>query len=138
MDWSRDIYKEFEEMIPQDAHIPYVKNVTLIHYFDDNLMHDVLSSGKSVTGCVHFASKTPIMWYSNKKQATSETASYGSEFISGRTCIEQIVDLKNTFRYLGVPIHPISYTFGDNESMINSSTFPNARINKRHNAEIQQ
>ena len=94
-------------------------------------MHDVLS-GKSVTGCVHFANKTPIMWYS-KKQATSETATYGSEFISGRTCIEQIVDLRNTFRYLGIPIHPISYTFGDNESMINSSTFPHARLNKRHN-----
>jgi hypothetical protein len=131
LDWSRDVYEEFEEEIPHDAPKPYGKKVTLIHYFDANLMHDVLS-GKSVTGCVHFANKTPIMWYS-KKQATSETATYGSEFISGRTCIEQIVDLRNTFRYLGIPIHPISYTFGDNESMINSSTFPHARLNKRHN-----
>ena len=90
MDWSRDVYKECKEEIPQDAPIPYGKKVTLIHYFDANLMHDVLS-GKSVTGCVHFANKTPIMWYS-KKQATYETATYGSEFISRRICIEQIDD----------------------------------------------
>ena len=85
-------------------------------------MHDVLS-GKAVTGCVHFANKTPIMWYS-KKQATSETATYGSEFIAGRTCIEQIVDLRNTLRYLGVPINETCYVFGDNQSMIHSATFP--------------
>ena len=105
--------------------------MTLVHYFDANLMHDVLS-GKAVTGCVHFANKTPIMWYS-KKQATSETATYGSEFIAGRTRIEQIVDLRNTIRYLGVPINEISCVFGDNQSMIDSATFPYARLQKRHN-----
>ena len=47
MDWSRDVYKECEEEIPQDAPIPYGKKFTLIHYFNVNLMHDVLS-GKSV------------------------------------------------------------------------------------------
>ena len=75
--------------------------MALIHYFDANLMHDVLT-GKVVTGCIHFINKTPIMWYS-KKQATTETATYGAEFCAGRTCIEQIVDLRNTLRYLGVP-----------------------------------
>jgi hypothetical protein len=110
---------------------PLGKRVTLIHWFDANLMHDVLS-GKAVTGCIHFANKTPMMWYS-KKQSTTETATYGAEFCAGRTCIEQVVDLRNTFRYLGVPIHDISYVFGDNESMINSSNFPYARLHKRHN-----
>ena len=99
------------------------------------LMHDVLS-GKAVTGCLHFANKTPIktpiMWYS-KKQATSETATYGAEFSAARTCIEQVVDLRQTFRYLGVPINDISYVFGDNKSMIDSAKFPYSRLNKRHN-----
>ena len=94
-------------------------------------MHDVLS-GKSVTGCIHLANKTPIMWYS-KKQATSETATYGAEFVAGRTCIEQMIDLRNTFRYLGVPIKDTSYLFGDNEAMVQSSSFPYARLHKRHN-----
>ena len=130
-DWSNSIYGEHPEEIPLDAPKPLGKKVTLIHYFDANLMHDVLS-GKAVTGCIHFANKTPIMWHS-KKQATSETATYGAEYIAGRTCIEQIIDLRNTFRYLGVPIHERSYVFGDNESMINSSIYPDARLQKRHN-----
>jgi hypothetical protein len=131
MDWSKDVYEEFDEQIPSDAPMPLGKSVTLIHWFDANLMHDVLS-GKAVTGCIHFANKTPIMWYS-KKQATTETATYGAEFCAGRTCIEQIVDLRNTLRYLGVPVHNISYVFGDNKSMIDSSTYPYARMHKRHN-----
>ncbi len=65
-------------------------------------MHDVLS-GKLVTGAFHMANLTPIMWYS-KKQATSETATYGAEFLATRTCMEQIVDLHYSFRYLGVPV----------------------------------
>ena len=43
MDWSRDVYEDFEEEIPQDAPTPYGKKVTLIHYFNANLIHDVLS-----------------------------------------------------------------------------------------------
>ena len=34
---------------------------------------------------------------------------------------------------MGVPIHDVSYVFGDNESMVNSSNFPYARLHKRHN-----
>jgi len=130
-DWSNSVYGDSKEDIPTDAPKPLGKRVTLSHYFDANLMHDVLS-GKAVTGCVHFANKTPIMWHS-KKQATSETATYGAEFIAGRTCIEQVIDLRNSFRYLGVPINDVSYVFGDNETMIDSSTFPHARLHKRHN-----
>jgi hypothetical protein len=48
--------------------------------------------------------KMPIDWYS-KKQATIEMATYGNEFISTRTCIDQIVDLRLTLRYLGIPIN---------------------------------
>ena len=129
--WSQSVYGEHAEDVPSDMPPPLGKKVTLIHWFDANLMHDVLS-GKAVTGCIHFANKTPMMWYS-KKQSTTETATYGAEFCAGRTCIEQLVDLRTTFRYLGVPIHDISYVFGDNESMINSSKFPYARLHKRHN-----
>jgi hypothetical protein len=130
-DWSQSIYDERLEDLPLDAPRPLGNRVTLIHYFDANLMHDVLS-GKAVTGCVHLANKTPIMWYS-KKQATVETATFGAEFVAGRTCIEQIVDLRNTFRYLGVPINETSYMFGDNDTMITSASFPYARLHKRHN-----
>ena len=93
-------------------------------------MHDIMT-GKSVTGILHMANKTPIDWYS-KKQATVETATYGSEFVAGRTCVEQIIELRYLFRYLGVPIREKSYMFGDNESMVNSSTRVHAKLHKRH------
>ena len=52
--------------------------------------------------------------------------------------VDEMTNLTTTFPveitiFLGVPIHDISYAFGDNESMINSSKFPYARLHKRHN-----
>jgi len=129
--WKHSAYGLPSEDIPEDAPSPLGKRVLLTHYFDANLMHDVLS-GKAVTGILHFYNKTPIDWYS-KKQSTTETATYGSEFLSCRTCFEQIIDHRNYLRYLGVPIHDISLVWGDNESMINSAKIPDARLHKRHN-----
>ena len=78
-------------------------------------------TGRSVTGILHFANKTPIDWFS-KKQGTVETATYGSEFVAARTCVEQIMDLRLTLRYFGVPIHGKSHMFGDNKSVVDSSS----------------
>ena len=130
-DWS-DIYRPVKELLPTDAPEPLGNYVTLTHYVDANLMHDVLT-GRSVTGILHLLNQTPIDWYA-KKQATVETATYGSEYVASRTCVEQIIDLRNTLRYLGVPIRGKSYMFGDNESVVNSSTRPHAKLHKRHNA----
>ena len=75
--------------------------------------------------------KTPIDWYS-KKQATVETATYGSEFVAARTSVEQIIDLRNTLRYLGDPIRGKSYIIGDNKSVVDSSMAVYAKLHKRH------
>ena len=50
------------------------------------------------------------MWYS-KKLATTETATYVAKFCAGRTCIEQVVDLRNALRYFVVPLHKTSYIY---------------------------
>jgi hypothetical protein len=130
-DWDNTAYGNGEEDLPLNAPKPKGKRVVLTHYFDANLMHDILS-GKSVTGVFHMANMTPIMWYL-KKAATTETATYGAEFLAARTCMEHIVDLRNSFRYLGVPVFETSYVWGDNESQVKSSTIPYAKLNKRHN-----
>ena len=57
--------------------------VTTTTTMDANLNH-CLATGKSLTGCLHFVYKTPVDWYS-KKQATVETATYGSEFVAAKT-----------------------------------------------------
>jgi hypothetical protein len=93
-------------------------------------MHDV-TTGKSVTGILHLINKTPLDWYS-KKQATVETATYGSEFVAARICVEQIIDLRSTLRYLGVRVREKNYMFGDNTSVVDSSMGLQAKVHKRH------
>jgi hypothetical protein len=93
-------------------------------------MHDI-AMGRSVTGILHLVNKTPIEWYS-KKQATVETATYGLEFVAARVCVEQIIDLRNTLRFLGVLVREKSYMFGDNKSVVDSSMQLNAKLHKRH------
>src|SRR5688572_7468066 len=74
---------------------------------------------------------TPIDWYS-KKQATVETATYGSEFVAACICVEPIADLWNTLRYLGVPIREQRYMFGDSESVVNSSLMSYSKLHRWH------
>jgi len=106
--------------------------VVIVSYVDANLMH-CLNTGRSVTGILHFLNGTLIDWYS-KKMSTVETATYGAEFVAARTCVEQLIDLRITLRYLGVPIREKCYMFGDNESVVNSAMHPYAKLHKRHTA----
>ena len=131
-DWDFSVYGKVTEMKPDDAPEPLGLSVVLTHYVDANLYHDMIT-GRSVTGILHFINQTPIDWYS-KKQATVETATYGSEFVAARTCVEQILDLRHTLRYLGVPIRDKSFMFGDNKSVVDSGTIPHAKLHKRHTA----
>jgi hypothetical protein len=98
-DWTYSVYGNVKEILPTDAPEPLGNYVTLSHYVDANLMHNV-TTGRSVTGILHLANKTPIDWYS-EKQATAETATFGSEFVAARICVEQAIYVRNTLRYLG-------------------------------------
>ena len=44
------------------------------------------------------------------------------------------MDLRTTLRYLGVPVEKRSYRFGDNKSVVDSSSKPHAKLHKRHTA----
>ena len=59
-------------------------------------------------------------------------AIYGSEFVTARTCVEQIIDLHTMFQYLGVPVCEKSYMSGDNQSVVKSSTILEAKLHKHH------
>ena len=89
-DWF-NVYGEMEELIPENAPRPLGKLVVLTHYVDANLFHDMLT-GRSVTGIIHLMNSTPIDWYT-KKQASVETATYGSKFGAARITTEQIMDV---------------------------------------------
>jgi len=131
-DGASTIYGDVSEILPKDAPVPLGNFVMLSHYVDANLYHDMLT-GRSVTGILHYLNKMPINWYF-KKQATIETATYGSELVSARLAVDQIVDLRLTLQYLRVPIREKSYLFGDNKLVVNSSAKPHLKLHKRHNA----
>ena len=54
-------------------------------------------------------------------------------FLSGRKCCENIIDHQAYLWYLRKPVGEMNYVWGDNESMINSSNLPEAKLHKRHN-----
>ena len=74
-------------------------------------------------------SKTPIEYFS-KKQSTVKTATYGSEFVAARIATEQIMDLCIMLQYLGVPICEVSYLFGDNKSVVDTTSIPHFKLHK--------
>ena len=131
-DWFHTVYGGAKEELPDDMPVPRGKRVILSSFVDANLYHDLIS-GKAVTGILHFMNKTPIDWFS-KLQATVETATFGSEYVAARICTEQVIDLRLTLRYLGVPVETATYMFGDNETVVNTASVPHGKLHKRHNA----
>ena len=119
--WTYSVYGNVHEILPDDMPDPLGEAVTPTTTMDANLSH-CLATGKSLIGCLHFVNKTPTVdWYS-MKQSTVETATYGSEFVAAKTATEQIMDIRQTLRYLGAPIATESILFGDNRSVVTSAT----------------
>jgi hypothetical protein len=131
-DWCHSVYGYVQELLPKDAPKPLGKAVTTITYTDANLYHDILT-GRSVTGVLHLCNETLIDLYT-KRQATMETATFGSKFPAARIAMDQIIDLRTTLHYLGVPVWQRSYMFGDNQAVVMNSSIPHSSFIKRHNA----
>ena len=130
-DWMSSVYGCPKEDVDPDAPRPLGKLVRTTTFKDANLMHDMIT-GRSASGILHLVNQTPIEWFS-KRQATVETATYGSEFVCACIACEQIIDLCHTLRSLGVPLDGPSWMFGDNKSVVTSSTIPHSMLNKCHN-----
>eukprot|EP00536_Pseudo-nitzschia_multiseries_P005793 jgi/Psemu1/13605/gm1.13605_g len=116
-DWSNTIYGEHSEDLPSDAPAPPLgTTVVLAHfYYDANPIYDILGGNKAIA------------------------TTFGAEFVSARTCIEQIVvvsDIRQSFRYLSstrVLHDDTSDSWGNNKKMIQTSTFPHTMLHhKRH------
>jgi hypothetical protein len=126
------VYGTPQEEVDMNAPPPKGKPVRLSSYADANLMHDAVT-GRSASGILEFINQTPIDWFS-KRQNQVETATYGSEFMVARQATERMIDLRYTLRSFGVPIDGPSWMFGDNKSVVTSSTIPHSTLGKRWNA----
>ena len=52
--------------------------------------------------------------------------------MAARIATEQIMDLRNILRYLGVNLVGPTYMFGDNKTVVDSSCKPKSKLHKRH------
>ena len=93
-DWAHTIYGHVQEIVPDDIPDPLGKPVTTTTTVDANKYH-CLATGRSVTGCFHFVNHTPID-SDSKRQATVETATYGSESVASKSK-ESIIFAHNLF-----------------------------------------
>jgi len=50
--------------------------------------------------------------------------------VSAHQATDQIIDLRTSLQYLGVPLRKKAYMFGDNQSVVTSSTLPHSGLNK--------
>ena len=85
----------------------------------------------SHTGCIIFLNSAPILWYT-KRQATIESSTFGSEAVALRTLLGLVKDLRYKLRMLGVPLVGPAVVFGDNKSVINGASIPEAKLSKKH------
>ena len=131
-DWMETVYGTPVEEIDPRAPTPKGNKVRTTTFCDANLMHDVVT-GRSASGIQDFLNQTPIDWF-GKRQNQVETATYGSEFMVARQAVERLIDLRHTLRSFGVPLDGPAWMFGDNKSVVTSSTIPHSTLSKRWNA----
>ena len=87
------------------------------------MIYYMTNSGCSVMSILHFINKIPVGWYSNNHSAVN-TSIYGYDFFSICTCVEYMIDFRNTLWYPGVPItqkiYMCVYSISDVDSAIDN------------------
>jgi hypothetical protein len=130
--WEESIYGDIEEELPPKMPKPRGNPVVMTCFVDANHAGDKVTC-HSQTGIMIFLNNAPIDWFS-KKQNTVESSTFGSEFVTMRIAMERIKALRYKLQMFGIPIEGPTNILGDNESIINSASKVEARLNKKHNA----
>ena len=86
---------------------------------------------RSQTSLLLFVNRAPIVWFS-KWQNTIETSTFGSEFITMKTAVEQIESLCYKLRMFGIPVEDPTNVFCDNKSILKNMTIPDLTLKKKH------
>ena len=76
-----------------------------------------LTTRPSVTEIIIFLGHAPIKFYS-KRQNSVETSTYGAELVAFRLAVEQLPDIRNKLRVMGIKVEKTSQTLGDDKAVI--------------------
>ena len=77
---------------------------------------------RRIYGCFEWE----VLWLSINLERSDNKAT--------KLAVQQIINLRLMLCYLGVPVAGKNFMFGDNESVVKSSSFPHSKLRKRHNA----
>ena len=126
----KDIYTDATDELPHNMPEPRGNGVDLNVFVDADHARNKVTR-RSHTGIIIFCNLSPILWYS-KRQNTVETSTFGSEFIALRIAIELIESIRYKLRMFGIPLNGAARVFCDNESVVKSSSNPEATLKKKH------
>ena len=70
----------------------------------------------------------------SKKQASCEVSTFGSEFTAMKQALEYARGLRYKLRMFGIPVDEPSFVFGDNKSVLATTTVPGSTIKKKMNS----
>ena len=124
---NQDCYGNVKEEIPKDIPKPLGKRVITTTFLDANLLHcNRKISHSCIALCQHYPNRLVLKETSH---CGDHNIWFSAVLVAAKTATEQIMDLRNTLRYL-VPIMTKAYMFGDNKSVVMSSTIPQSILNK--------
>ena len=84
------------------------------------------------TGFLIYVNMALITWLS-KKKTTIDSSIFGDDFLPMKTGTETLRGLRYKLRIMDVKLTGISYIYGDNMSVINSTKRPESNLNKKNN-----
>ena len=130
-DW-KPFYPDAKDEVPSNAPAPRGKEVQVTAFCDSDHAGDRMTR-RSRTGILIYVNKAPVCWYS-KKQGTVETSTFGSEFTALKVCTEMLRGLRYKLRMMGIPLDGPAHVRVDNMSVVNNTTKPESRLQKKSNA----
>ena len=126
----KEIYPDANDTLPHNMPKSRGKAVDITTFVDADHAGNQITR-RSHTGIIIFINMAPIVWYS-KRQNTVETSTFGSEYVALKIAVELIESLLYKLRMFGVPIGGEPRILCDNESVVNSSSYPESALKKKH------
>ena len=130
-DWSTTVFGNVigKELLPPNMLEPRGKGIVMRAKVDADLAGDTVTR-RSRTGFIVYLNCTPIYWFS-KKQNSVESSSYASELTAMKQCCEYLRGLRYKLRMLGIPVDGPVLLYGDNQSVLASTSIPESTLKKK-------
>jgi hypothetical protein len=126
----KELYGDITEDIPPNLPVPLGAPMYFTAYVDADHASNAVTQ-RSQTGFIIYGNCALLIRFS-KKQNTIETATFGSELVALRICMESLIALCYKVQTFGIPIPEPAYVFCDNESVVNTTSHVEGRLNKKH------